>query len=116
MSWTCPRRTTLLLLFTLAAACGSARRGEPIIGEKRVPDGTIAVGQQVFDRNCAQCHPGGERGLGVALNDKPLPAWYIRFQIRNGLGAMPSFSSEQINGGALKAVARYVVWLRDQGD
>lgn len=110
----------LRLLFTCAAvlalaACGSARRGEPLIGEKPIRNPTIALGQRVFAANCTQCHPGGERGLGTALNDKPLPAWLVRFQVRNGLGAMPSFSSDQIGGAELKALSRYVVWLRDQG-
>lgn len=108
------RTLAVVALFALAA-CGSARRGEPLIGEKIIPNAAVALGQRVFDANCTQCHPGGERGLGVALNDKPLPARYVRFQVRNGLGAMPSFSSEQISDAELKALSRYVVWLRDQG-
>jgi mono/diheme cytochrome c family protein len=107
-----PRAHAALLLALLAAGCGTARRGEPIVGQKQIPNPEIALGQRVFDRNCSQCHPGGERGVGVALNDKPLPKWYIKLQVRTGLGAMPSFSGKQINGTELDAVADYLAWLR----
>lgn len=100
------------LLF--ATGCGSARRGEPLVGEMPPPGAEIALGQRVFDTNCSQCHPGGEGGLGPALNNKPLPGWLIKFQVRNGLGAMPSFSSQEISGEELDALTRYMVWLRRQ--
>ncbi len=96
----------------LSAGCGTARRGEPIVGEKQVPDAEIARGQRVFDANCSQCHPGGEAGLGLAINDKPLPQWLMKFQVRNGLGAMPSFSSDEISSDELDALTEYLVWLR----
>ncbi|MDC4226474.1 MAG: cytochrome c [Candidatus Manganitrophus sp.] len=41
--------------------------------------------------------PEGEAGLGPALNNKPLPGWMIRFQVRHGLGAMPAFSEKEIS-------------------
>lgn len=105
----------LLAAAVFTAGCGSARRGEPLVGEKPVPNAEIALGKRVFDATCNQCHPGGEQGLGPSLNDKPFPRWLIKFQVRSGAGAMPSFSSDQISGAELDAVARYVVWLRDQG-
>lgn len=98
----------------LSTGCGSARRGEPLVGDKALPNAGIALGQRVFDLNCSQCHPGGEGGLGPALNNKPLPGWLIKFQVRNGLGVMPSFSSQQISGEELDALTRYMVWLRRQ--
>lgn len=112
-----PWRERAVLLGTVAAlatGCGSARRSEPLIGEVVVPDSTTALGQRVFDFNCSQCHPAGEAGLGPALNDKPLPGSLVRFQVRNGLGSMPSFGEEEISDAELDAVADYVTWLRDQ--
>jgi mono/diheme cytochrome c family protein len=107
----------MLLGAALAAAtvsCGSARRTEPLIGEKPLPNAKLALGEQVFDRNCSQCHPGGEGGVGPALNNKPAPQWAIRFQVRHGLGAMPRFSEREISDEQLAAVTSYMVWLRRQ--
>lgn len=101
--------------FPLMTGCGSARRGEPLVGEKEITDSELALGRQVFDRKCSQCHPGGERGIGFALNNKPLPQWFIRFQARNGVGAMPAFSDRELSDRELDGVAKYLVWLRRQG-
>ena len=98
----------------LLGACGSARRGEPLIGERQPPNAKLALGERVFDRNCSQCHPGGESGLGPALNNKPLPQFAMKIQVRNGVGAMPRFSSSEITDEQLSAVTAYVVWLRRQ--
>lgn len=104
--------TALVTAAALVAACGSARRSEPLVGEKVEPNATIALGEQLFDRQCSQCHPGGEGGLGPALNNKPLPRWAIQFQVRNGVGTMPRFSSREISDEQLAAVTSYMVWLR----
>lgn len=108
------RCTILVLAAALSAGCGSARRGEPLVGEKTMPNAEIALGKRVFDATCNQCHPGGEQGLGPSLNDKPFPRWLIKAQVRSGAGAMPAFSSEEISGVELDAVTRYLVWLRRQ--
>lgn len=96
----------------LLAGCGTPRRGAPLTGEHTPPTQEIALGQTVFSASCHQCHPGGTQGLGPALNDKPLPGWLIRFQVRNGLGAMPAFSEEEISDERLDALVSYLVWLR----
>lgn len=106
------RAAVLGCLIAVGSSCGSARRGEPLTGRHTLPEAEIALGQRVFDANCAQCHPGGTAGLGPALNNKPLPGWAIRFQVRNGLGVMPAFSGEQISGKELDALVAYLVWLR----
>ena len=98
----------------LLGACGTARRGEPLIGAHRPPNAKLALGEQVFDRNCSQCHPGGESGLGPSLNDKPLPRFAMKIQVRNGVGAMPRFSSNEVTDEQLSAVTQYLVWLRKQ--
>lgn len=111
-------RLVFLILLTTAlmivAACGSSRRSAPIIGELEITDPELRIGRQVFDTNCSPCHPAGAAGLGPALNDKPLPNFLVRFQVRKGMGVMPSFSDEQITDVELRALARYVTWLRHQ--
>lgn len=107
LAWVAP-----LALAVVVGSCGSARRGAPLTGEHVPPTPEIASGQRVFDASCAQCHPGGTQGLGPALNNKPLPGWLIRFQVRNGLGAMPAFSEEEIPDAQLEALTEYLVWLR----
>ena len=102
------------LAVSTAISCGSARRAEPLMADKPQPNAQLALGEQVFDRNCSQCHPGGEGGLGPALNNKPAPQWAIRFQVRHGLGAMPRFSERDISDEQLSAVTKYMVWLRRQ--
>jgi mono/diheme cytochrome c family protein len=105
---------SIVCIAALSAACGTARRGEPLIGERQPPNAKLALGEQVFDRNCSQCHPGGESGLGPALNNKPLPRFAMKIQVRNGVGAMPRFSSSEITDDQLSAVTAYLVWLRRQ--
>ena len=91
----------------------SARRGEPIVGPLPLSEPGITRGQQVFMRECHQCHPGGEAGLGPALNNKPLPGFLIRFQVRNGLGAMPGFSQKEISSTELDDLIDYLKALRN---
>ena len=108
-------RAAPLLLALALAGCGSARRGEPYTAAPATPsDARLALGERVFDLNCSQCHPGGEGGLGPAINNKPLPGWLMKIQVRAGLGKMPAFSSEEISGEELDALVRYLGWLRRQ--
>lgn len=107
----------ILVLFAVLAslaACGTARRSAPIMGERQIDSPELRLGKQVFDYNCSSCHPGGSAGLGPALNNKPLPNFLVRFQVRKGMGVMPSFDDEQISDDELRALARYVTWLRHQ--
>ena len=62
--------------------------------------------------HCYQCHPGGAAGLGPGLNDKPLPGFAIKTQVRRGLGAMPAFSPEKISDSDLDNLVAYLVTLR----
>lgn len=102
---------TLLML----AGCGSARRGEPFAGPLLPDSAKVAAGQKVFMRHCHQCHPGGEAGLGPSLNEKPLPGFLMKFQVRRGLGAMPSFSEAHIGDAELDALIAYLKALRHHG-
>ncbi len=94
--------------------CSSARRGAPVAGLPGPTSTQVERGQVAFDQHCNTCHVGGAAGLGPAINNKPLPGWLIRFQVRHGLGAMPSFSETQISDGELDAIVSYLKALRQQ--
>jgi len=70
---------------------GYYRRGEAIGRPVIVSDTQQLRGQVVYNRNCYQCHQGGEGGLGPALL-RLAPGPVMRTQIRAGLGVMPAFS------------------------
>ncbi len=83
------------------------------MGAPITPD-TVAErrGERLFYKHCSRCHPGGEAGLGPALNDKPLPELAIETQIRQGLGAMPAFDGHHLSDAEVDAIAKFVVDLR----
>jgi mono/diheme cytochrome c family protein len=114
MRW---RRAALLAALTMAGgalalgACGSARRGEPLRGPLSL-DEPAERGRLVFLASCHACHPGGEGGLGPALNNKPLPGFLKRFQVRHGLGVMPSFRSDELSDAQLADLMAYLGRLR----
>lgn len=102
----------LVLGVLLAAACGTARRGAPVVEERAITDPAIQRGEVVFFRHCHPCHPGGEAGIGPAINNKPLPESIVATQVRVGLGLMPAFSEDEISNDDLRAVTAYLDWLR----
>ena len=95
----------------VSVACGSARRGEPLTSPIALSE-RAERGQTVFMAKCHQCHPGGEAGLGPALNDKPFPEFLKKFQVRHGLGTMPSFSEDEISEQQLEDLMEYLNALR----
>jgi mono/diheme cytochrome c family protein len=100
-----------VLCASILAGC-SARRGEPFYGPLPVASAALENGRHVFMRECHQCHPGGEAGLGPSLNDKPLPGFLMRFQVRWGFGAMPAFSRAEIGPEELDDLIVYLKALR----
>ena len=104
---------TCALLLPLAA-CGPARVGEPFGPPVRLASAEAETGQRVFMEHCHQCHPGGAAGLGPSINDKPLPAFLMRLQVRRGLGAMPEFDEDMIPDAELEALVTYLQELRRQ--
>jgi mono/diheme cytochrome c family protein len=105
-----------LLSVSLLSACGSARRGEPITGPVAFDAPPLQRGRLVFDRNCYKCHAQGEGAMAAAMNDKPLPKFLMRLQVRTGLiGSMPAFSKEQISDQELDDLLDYIVALRRSG-
>jgi mono/diheme cytochrome c family protein len=99
----------------LLPACGVEHRSAPAVGAFVPANAEQARGERVYFMFCHQCHPGGAAGLGPALNDKPLPTFAMRTQIRAGAGAMPSFSDRDISDSDADAVVAYVVALRGHG-
>ena len=69
-------------------------------------------GMKLFMRTCNKCHPGGEKGIGPALNDKALPNFLIHWQVRLGGGDMPKFTDEQISKEQLKEITAFVRMMR----
>lgn len=102
----------LLSSLVLLPGCGSARRSEPIAGPMPVANAPLTEGRKLFMRSCDQCHPRGEAGLAPALNNKPVPTFLMKFQVRHGLGAMPSFSKEDISDEDLGKIILYLQALR----
>lgn len=103
--------TILILALTLLAAC-SPRRGVPYTEPLQTQSEKVLQGKVLFDTYCNSCHPGGSSGLGPALNNKPLPGFLVRFQIRNGIGVMPAFSEEVIPDEESKKIVAYMKALR----
>jgi mono/diheme cytochrome c family protein len=95
-----------------AAGCGPERRQEPPSEPFDPNDPQVALGERVFSRHCYQCHPGGASGLGPAINDKPLPVFAIKTQVRAGAGLMPAFSGQEVSDEELEGVVKYLKALR----
>jgi mono/diheme cytochrome c family protein len=106
------RRIVAVLVVTLACgACTNARRRTPLAPPPSLNQ-QAATGQVAFMEKCNRCHPGGEAGLGPALNDKPFPDFLKRFQVRHGLGVMPHFPKEELSDAQLDAILEYLKALR----
>lgn len=100
------------LLLALCTGC-SARRGEPISEPLKIDRAKLARGERAFISHCDKCHPGGDKGVAFALNNKPLPGFMIKAQVRAGAGAMPAFPKELITGEELDEMLEYVALLRN---
>ncbi|HLN54427.1 MAG TPA: cytochrome c [Bacteroidales bacterium] len=101
------KRVLILLLVIAASGCiqqilPPGERGHSLRSAAAVK------GQDVFIKNCNRCHPGGMGGLGPAIINKPLPGFLIKFQVREGLGAMPSFKKQQISKADLDNLIEYI--------
>lgn len=73
-------------------------------------------GMRLFMANCNKCHPGGEKGEGPSLIDKPLPDFLIHFQVRQGLGDMPSFTKEELPKEDVRKIVLFIKALREDYD
>lgn len=101
-----------ILFVAFAVGCGSPRRDEPSTPPLQASSESIQTGQRVFAAYCYECHPGGAAGLAPAINNKPLPGWLMKTQVRKGLGAMPAFGEDKIDDNQLDALIAYLQTLR----
>ena len=113
----CAPILALLLGLALVApiGCGGpARTGAPLTEPLLLSSMTdaIVLGQHTYMAQCHQCHPGGGAGLGPTITGTRLPDALVRFQVRNGLGVMPSFGKQQISDEELDGIIRYINALR----
>lgn len=87
----------------------SIRKSEPVTGNVFIPaNDQIAHGEKLFMMHCQKCHPAGEGGVGIAINPVPVPQFVKRFQVRHGLGVMPSFKKDEISNSDLKDISKYM--------
>jgi mono/diheme cytochrome c family protein len=99
--------TLLIILFmTVGMSCSSKLVQPPAEGVKLAKSAQAVKGQEIFMRNCNRCHPGGMAGLGPTILNKP--RFVIRFQVRNGLGVMPSFDKKRISKADLVNLVEYL--------
>ena len=85
------------------------RKSEPVNGKTFIPaNEAVANGERVYMMYCQKCHPGGEGGLGPAINSSPAPGFIRRFQVRHGLGVMPSFKKDEISKKDLHDITAYL--------
>lgn len=102
-------RLATLMMLAFVATCGTPRRSAPLLANDM--PGPLES-RLAFQHHCHHCHPHGSSGLGPALNNKPLPALAIKAQVREGLGAMPAFSSQVLPDEHLEQIVKYVQALR----
>jgi mono/diheme cytochrome c family protein len=103
----------IILLVSLAASgCRSVRRGDAIGRPVAKASAEVERGKVVFQQQCDRCHPGGEGGLGPSLNDKPLPAFLMKTQVRAGLGAMPGVAEDRVSQEQMDDLIAYIKALR----
>jgi mono/diheme cytochrome c family protein len=90
------------------------RLAEMIRGGGTLPtsDASVERGRRAVEQNWYKCHTQGEGGMGPVINDKPLPRFLMRFQIRHGLGTMLAFSPERISDQEVEDILNYLVELR----
>jgi mono/diheme cytochrome c family protein len=99
----------ILFILLIIAASGCTQKIVPP-GERgySLKSAAAVKGQDIFMRNCNRCHPGGMGGLAPSIINKPLPGFLIKFQVRHGLGVMPSFSKDRLPGADLNNVVAYI--------
>lgn len=108
--------TASLLLLLMLSNCGTARRGVPMFDPVDLESQALAQGEKVYMSYCHMCHPGGTGGLGPAINNKPLPGFLIRYQVRHGIGMMPAFKEDVISDEEMDNLVAYLKELKKAKD
>lgn len=105
----------IAVIMVIAVMSCSVRKGVPTSEPVVLKTEELKNGQALFNSHCNTCHPGGASGVGPAINNKPLPKFLIRFQVRHGLGVMPDFEEEILTDKEVRNIAQYLVYLRKEG-
>lgn len=93
----------------------------PAIPEVDLDRGDLAEGQQLYSENCAACHSSAGAGgaVGAGLEAPQLhrsnPVELVE-AMRIGPGTMPVFDERTLTPEEADSIARYLVYLRGQGD
>lgn len=99
----------ILIFFLVVLGSCTIRKSEPITGKEFTPaNASVTNGERMYMMHCQKCHPGGEGGLGPAINPNPAPGFIKRFQVRHGLGTMPAFRIEEIAKKDLHDISKYL--------
>jgi ubiquinol-cytochrome c reductase cytochrome c subunit len=103
------------------AYLSSIQAGGPPIPTVIPAEGSLSLGSELFQGNCAACHgaaaEGGSVGGGEvapALNEAT--PTQIGEALLTGPGLMPTFGPEQLSDHEVNSVARFILYLRDHGD
>lgn len=83
----------------------AATSSEPASGDR---------GMAVYQRYCAVCHPGGNRGAGPSLRES-VPGMdddQLRSIIRSGKRRMPGFGPQEISDSDLTQLVSYIRTLK----
>ena len=92
---------SILLVPIVMAACGDSGG----------PGGSdVARGQQVYQRYCNVCHPGGNAGAGPAITvlAPRLSDDQIKAAIRQGKNRMPPYNERDIPEADLASLVSYI--------
>ena len=101
----------ILLLVLQVNSCSAPKQLLYVEPVEALPE-DLQRGKVLFEEYCATCHPNGMTGVGLAIVNKPLPEFLIKFQIRNGVGVMPAFGEDELTDEEVDQIAEYLVYLR----
>ncbi|MGE7774892.1 c-type cytochrome [Chitinophaga sp. NPDC101104] len=99
-------KPAIILLTIIFISCTARRM--PLAGNGVQGKEAALAGKKAYQQYCDKCHPGGEAGLGPALNNNPAPGFLKRFQVRHGLGAMPAFDASVVSPEDLDHIMAYL--------
>lgn len=91
--------TAFVVIVSVAGTAGAAPKGPP------EPGFVWKDGAEVYAKVCSFCH---EAKVGPMIRGRGLDPNYIRFIVRHGNRAMPSFRAAEIDDESLAKVAEYV--------
>lgn len=73
-------------------------------------DSQWGSGKNLYEKVCMHCH-APEVGVGTAIEGRGLPEAYIKFIVRNGFNAMPSFPASFVDDKSIAQVTEYLASL-----